>query len=140
MDEWEADHARPLVAKAIPDTVQRAIDDAKRAVDDLLAERPLAAVEALRRRAGPTPPLAEPRMLFASERRKRRWIVSRDGQHLLGDLVCSHLLVDYPGGTLLPASPARFMAVLSPLDELAAVGWFRRTAMAHVRRARSGKG
>ncbi|HSH22430.1 MAG TPA: hypothetical protein VK975_00015 [Acidimicrobiales bacterium] len=43
MEEWEADHARPLLAEAIPDTVRTAINDAKRAVADLIAQRPEAA-------------------------------------------------------------------------------------------------
>ncbi len=47
VEEWEADHARPLLAEAIPDTVRTAINDAKRAVADLIAQRPEAARRAL---------------------------------------------------------------------------------------------
>ncbi len=47
VEEWEADPARPLLAEAIPDTVRRAIKDAKRAIADLAAERPEAARRAL---------------------------------------------------------------------------------------------
>ncbi len=38
VEEWEADHAHPLLAEAIPDTVRTAINDAKRAVADLIAQ------------------------------------------------------------------------------------------------------
>ncbi len=47
VDEWEAEHARPLLAQAVPDRVRTAINDAKRAVADLVVQRPGAARRAL---------------------------------------------------------------------------------------------
>ncbi len=47
VDEWEADHARPMLAEAIPDTVRTAINDAKRAITDLVGGRPEAARRAV---------------------------------------------------------------------------------------------
>ncbi len=47
VDEWEYKHARPLLAQAIPDRVRTAINDAKRAVADLVVQRPEAAQRAV---------------------------------------------------------------------------------------------
>ncbi|HSH61338.1 MAG TPA: hypothetical protein VK988_17200 [Acidimicrobiales bacterium] len=47
VDEWEAEHARPLLAPAITDRVRTAINDVKRAVADLVVQRPAAARRAL---------------------------------------------------------------------------------------------
>ncbi len=43
LDEWEAEHSRPLLAQAVSDRVRTAINDAKRAVADLIVQRPEAA-------------------------------------------------------------------------------------------------
>ncbi len=48
VEEWEADHARPLLAKTVPAALTALIGDVKRNLSHLLAERPLAAIEALR--------------------------------------------------------------------------------------------
>ncbi len=48
MEEWDAEHARPLLAQPVPDRVRSAIHDAKWAVADLIAQRPEAARGALR--------------------------------------------------------------------------------------------
>ncbi len=47
VDEWEAEHARPLLAQPVPDRVRTAINDAKRAVADLVVQRPEAARRAV---------------------------------------------------------------------------------------------
>ena len=49
LDEWEHDHARPLLQHVIPDRVQHLLRDSMRALRDLAAERPHAAAKALRR-------------------------------------------------------------------------------------------
>src|ERR671910_687414 len=48
LDEWEHDHARPLLEYVIPDRVQQQLQDAVRSLDDLAAQRPRAAAKALR--------------------------------------------------------------------------------------------
>jgi hypothetical protein len=48
LDEWEHDHARPLLEHVIPHRVQHLLRDTLRTLDDLAAERPHAAAEALR--------------------------------------------------------------------------------------------
>lgn len=47
IDEWEADHARPLLAETVPAAVASAITDAKQAVGRLTRDRPEAARQAL---------------------------------------------------------------------------------------------
>ncbi len=47
VDEWEADHASPLLAETVPAAVATAIKDAKQAVGRLVRERPAAARRAL---------------------------------------------------------------------------------------------
>jgi hypothetical protein len=47
LDEWEADHARPLLAKTVPAAVASAITDAKQAISRLMRDRPEAARRAL---------------------------------------------------------------------------------------------
>ncbi len=47
-EEWEDDHARPLLARTVPDDVRSLIRDTEHSVSALLDERPLAGVEALR--------------------------------------------------------------------------------------------
>jgi hypothetical protein len=47
LEEWEADHARPLLAETVPASVATAIADAKQAIGRLVRERPAAAVRAL---------------------------------------------------------------------------------------------
>jgi hypothetical protein len=49
LDEWEHDHARPLLEHVIPDRVQELLRETMRALRDLAAERPHAAATALRR-------------------------------------------------------------------------------------------
>jgi hypothetical protein len=49
LDEWEHDHARPLLEHVIPHRVQDLLRDTMRALRDLAAERPHAAAKALRR-------------------------------------------------------------------------------------------
>jgi hypothetical protein len=48
LDEWEHDHARPLLKHVIPHRVQHLLRDTLRALDDLAAQRPHAAAKALR--------------------------------------------------------------------------------------------
>lgn len=48
LDEWEHDHARPLLEHVIPHGVQHLLRDTLRALDDLAAQRPHAAAKALR--------------------------------------------------------------------------------------------
>jgi hypothetical protein len=48
LDEWEHDHARPLLEHVIPHRVQLLLRDTLRSLDDLAAQRPHAAVKALR--------------------------------------------------------------------------------------------
>ncbi len=48
VDERERVHARPLVAKTVPAALTALIGDVKRDLSQLVAERPLAAAEALR--------------------------------------------------------------------------------------------
>ena len=47
VDEWERDHARPLLATTLPADVDSAIKEAKQAIGRLLRERPGAAARAL---------------------------------------------------------------------------------------------
>jgi hypothetical protein len=55
LDEWEHDHARPLLEYVIPNRVQQQMQDALSSLDDLAAQRPRAAAKALRHLdAGPT--------------------------------------------------------------------------------------
>jgi hypothetical protein len=49
LDEWEHDPARPLLEHVIPSRVQHLLRDTLRALQDLAADRPHAAAEALRR-------------------------------------------------------------------------------------------
>src|ERR687891_1258882 len=49
LDEWEQDHAGPLLEHVIPDRVQELLRHTLRALRDLAAERPHAAATALRR-------------------------------------------------------------------------------------------
>lgn len=49
IDEWQHDHARPLLEHAIPHRVQDLLRDTMRALGELAAERPHAAAKALRR-------------------------------------------------------------------------------------------
>lgn len=48
LDEWEQDHARPLLEHVIPDRVQQLLRDTLRSLDDLAVQRPHAAAKALR--------------------------------------------------------------------------------------------
>jgi hypothetical protein len=48
LDEWEHDHARPLLKHVIPHRVQHLLRETLRALDDLAAQRPQAAAKALR--------------------------------------------------------------------------------------------
>ncbi|HET6753370.1 MAG TPA: hypothetical protein VFH23_05410 [Jiangellaceae bacterium] len=48
LDEWEHDHARPLLEYVIPTRVQQQLQEALRSLDDLAAQRPRAAAKALR--------------------------------------------------------------------------------------------
>jgi hypothetical protein len=48
LDEWEHDHARPLLEHVIPHRVQELLRDTLRGLDDLSAQRPHAAAKALR--------------------------------------------------------------------------------------------
>jgi hypothetical protein len=48
LDEWEHNHAYPLLEYAIPDWVQQQLQDALRSLDELAAQRPRAAAKALR--------------------------------------------------------------------------------------------
>ncbi len=43
LDEWEADHARPLLAEIVPTAVSTAITDAKHPIGRLMRDRPEAA-------------------------------------------------------------------------------------------------
>jgi hypothetical protein len=43
VDQWEHDHARPLLAKAVPIAVSEAVADAKQAIANLSRQRPEAA-------------------------------------------------------------------------------------------------
>ncbi len=43
IDEWEVDHARPLLAETVPAAVASAIKDAKQAIGRLMRDRPEAA-------------------------------------------------------------------------------------------------
>jgi hypothetical protein len=47
-DEWEHDHARPLLEYVIPNRAQQQLQDALRSLDVLGAQRPHAAAKALR--------------------------------------------------------------------------------------------
>lgn len=47
VDQWEADHARPLQAETVPDAVLTAVNDAKQAIVELARQRPEAARRAL---------------------------------------------------------------------------------------------
>lgn len=47
VDEWERDHARPLLAETVPATVSDAIKDAKQAIAALSKQRPGAARRAV---------------------------------------------------------------------------------------------
>jgi len=48
VEEWEADHARPLLARTVPEEIRSLIRDTERSVSALVNERPLAALAALR--------------------------------------------------------------------------------------------
>jgi hypothetical protein len=48
LDEWEQDHARPLLEHVIPDRVQQLLRNTLRSLDDLALQRPHAAATALR--------------------------------------------------------------------------------------------
>jgi hypothetical protein len=48
LDEWEHDHARPLLEHVIPDRVQQLLRDTLHALRDLAVDRPHAAAKALR--------------------------------------------------------------------------------------------
>jgi hypothetical protein len=48
VEEWDDDHARPLLARTVPDDVRSLIRDTEQSVSALPDERPLAGVEALR--------------------------------------------------------------------------------------------
>ena len=52
VEEWEDDHARPLLARTVPDEVRSLIRDTEQSVAALVNERPLAALAALRSLAG----------------------------------------------------------------------------------------
>lgn len=52
VDEWEAEHARPLLAETVPPAVATAIKDAKHAIGTLMRERPQAALRAIDELAG----------------------------------------------------------------------------------------
>ena len=52
LHEWEDDHARPLLARTVPDEVRSLIRDTEQSVAALVSERPLAALVALRSLAG----------------------------------------------------------------------------------------
>jgi hypothetical protein len=52
VDEWEVDHARPLLAETVPAAVATAIPDAKQTIGSLVGERPEAARRALDDLAG----------------------------------------------------------------------------------------
>jgi hypothetical protein len=47
LDEWETDHARPLLAQKVPAAVATAIKEAKQAIGRLVDDRPAAARRAL---------------------------------------------------------------------------------------------
>ncbi len=47
LDEWKADHARPLLAETVPAAVATSIKEAKQAVGRLMRDRPEAARRAL---------------------------------------------------------------------------------------------
>lgn len=47
VDEWERDHARPLLAETVPASVVAAIKDAKQAIGRLARERPSAALRVI---------------------------------------------------------------------------------------------
>ncbi len=49
LDEWEHDHARPLLQHVIPDHAQQLLQGTLRSLHDLAAQRPPAAAKALRR-------------------------------------------------------------------------------------------
>lgn len=46
VDEWERDHARPLLAETVPASVSRAVADVKQAIGNLAGQRPRAALRA----------------------------------------------------------------------------------------------
>jgi hypothetical protein len=48
LDEWDHDHARPLLEHVIPDRVQQLLRDTLRSLDDLAVQRPHTAAKALR--------------------------------------------------------------------------------------------
>ncbi len=48
VEEWESSHARPLYARTVPDDVRSSIRTVKQSVSELVGERPLAGLEALR--------------------------------------------------------------------------------------------
>jgi hypothetical protein len=52
LEEWECDHARPLLEHVIPDWLQQLLRDTMRALRDLAAQRPHASATARRRRLG----------------------------------------------------------------------------------------
>lgn len=47
VDQWEHDHARPLLAETVPANVSRAVADARQAIGNLARQRPVAALRAL---------------------------------------------------------------------------------------------
>jgi hypothetical protein len=73
IDEWDRDHARPLLAQAVPPLVRQLLDDVKRAVAGLGEERPAAGRKAARELAD-WATAAEARLgpSAAPSRRKRR--------------------------------------------------------------------
>jgi hypothetical protein len=48
VDEWEVDHARPTLARVVPDEVISMMHTLERAIATLMQERPLAGLSALR--------------------------------------------------------------------------------------------
>ncbi len=48
VEEWESSHTRPLLARTLPDDVRSSIRTVKESVSELVGERPLAGLEALR--------------------------------------------------------------------------------------------
>jgi len=48
VEEWESSHARPLFARTVPDDVRSGIRTVQQSVSELVTERPLAGLAALR--------------------------------------------------------------------------------------------
>lgn len=90
VDQWEHDHARPLLAETVPADVTRATADTRQAIGNLARQRPRAALRAvdelaewtaaMRRRLA----LADPADRAARMRSRLDQLVGRDGGRAIG--------------------------------------------------------